>query len=97
MDHTELSFHFKGVVSRALSRSFVYYCQLLVLIHDGTWNITRERQNSSFLSALNKNVSQAFQTLQNWTKMTFEKTRQKVPEPPFVFVVTTLYIGYMNL
>ena len=36
------------------------------------------------------------QTLQNWTKMTFEKTRQKVTEPLFVFVVTTLYIGYMN-
>ena len=29
--------------------------------------------------------------------MTFEKTRQKVTEPLFVFVVTTLYIGYMNL
>ena len=29
--------------------------------------------------------------------MTFEKTRQNVPEPPFVFVITTLYIGYMNL
>ena len=59
--------------------------------------ITREWQNSSFVSALNKNVSQAFQTLQNWTKMTFEKTRQKVPKPLIVFVLTTLYIGYMNL
>ena len=29
--------------------------------------------------------------------MTFKKTRQKVPEPLFVFFVTTLYIGYMNL
>lgn len=80
MDHTQLSFYFKGVVS-PLSRTFfniiANYSSLLMMKLEML--LVSHKIRASCQSALNKNVLPAFQTLQNWPKMTFEKLREKFP------------------
>lgn len=67
--------HLKAWNVSWLSSSFFQLYQLRVLVRSGTWQITREWQNHSFLS--NKYISQAvYQRLQTTKIMNFEKLRK---------------------
>ena len=67
--------HLKAWTVSWLSSSFFQLYQLRVLVRSGTWPITREWQNHSFLS--NKYISQAlYQRLQTTKIMNFEKLRK---------------------
>ena len=63
--------HLKAWTVSWLSSSFFQLYQLRVLVRSGTWQITREWQNHSFLS--NKYISQA---LYQTKIMNFEKLRK---------------------